>query len=127
MAPEFTNRITYHPEEQAGDDSEAVLIVTQELGGHQNVLTYPIQSVSLQTTVRDAISHMGFASHISIVHPLSRQAAYSLATNVNHLAVTKNVRTRVIDVMGLIEDVVILEEVQKHSQATVISLQRYTS
>lgn len=105
----------------------SVLIVT-EGGGTELVRTTVIQSVSRDASLRDAKGYVPTASHISIVHPMAYQMAFMLENHVHHLPITNDVRKRISEVNKLVRQVVDLTSGSYDlPQATVISLQRYTS
>jgi len=129
MPSDFTRRFELPESEQDILKSpHTVVIVTEDKGQHQLVLTTAIQSISHDVSVKTAQGYVGTAEHVSVIYPVTYQMAFSLVNHVNHLPLTNDVRRRIEDVRELVEHVVHLSEVVDNlPQATVISLQRYTS
>ncbi len=129
MSSDFARRFELPQKEQdIANSPHAVVIVTEDRRQNQLVLTTVIQSISREVSMKTAQGYVGTAEHVSIVHPMTYEMAFSLVNHVNHLPLTHDVRRRIEDVRELVEHVVHLSQVVDNlPQATVISLQRYTS
>jgi len=129
MSSDFSRRFELLQNEQDIMQSpHSVVIVTEDKGRHQLVLTTVIQSISREVSMKTAQGYVGTAEHVCVLHPLSYNMAFSLVNHVQRLPLTHDVQRRIADVRELIEQIVDLTEVMEDApQATVISLQRYTS